>query len=71
MLPRQPQFRSPSGSLSDNKQKINPTSGVNNTERKNAHPKPMRRLAPTSPTKAATKVSEIRPKSNNVKPIIS
>lgn len=71
MLPRQPQFRSPSGSLSDKRQKIRPMKGVNSTDRKNVHPKPMRRLAPTSPTKAATKVSEIRPKSNNVKAIMS
>lgn len=70
MLPRHPQLRSPSGSLSDNRQIIKPIRGVNSTERKNVQPKPILRLAPSSPTKAATKVSEIRPKSNNVKAIM-
>lgn len=69
MLPKQPQFLSPSGKLSDKSAKTNPMSGVNSTDKKKVHPNPMRLLAPTNPTNADTKVSDSNPKINNVKPI--
>ena len=66
MLPRQPHLRSPSGSLSDNKHNTSPMNGVNNIDSRNVQPNPMRRLAPTSPTNAARKVSDKSPKTSNV-----
>lgn len=71
ILPKQPQFLSPSGNLSDSKQKISPINGVNNTDKKNVHPNPILLLAPTNPTSAARKVSLSNPKINNVNPITS
>lgn len=70
-LPRQPQFLSPSGNLSDSKQKISPINGVNNTDKKNVHPNPILLLAPTNPTKAAKNVSLSNPKIKSVNPIVS
>ena len=70
MLPRQPQFRCPSGSLSDNRQMIKPMSGVKRTDKKKVHPKPILLLAPNNPTNAARNESVNNPNINSVNPIV-
>ena len=70
MLPRQPQFRSPFGSLSDNRQMIKPMSDVKRTDKKKVHPKPILLLAPNNPTNAAKKESVNNPNINSVNPIV-
>ena len=70
MLPRQPQFRGPSGSLSDNRQMIKPMSGVKRTDKKKVHPKPILLLAPNNPTNAAKNESVNKPNINSVSPIV-
>ena len=68
-LPKQPHLRSPSGSLSESRQTINPTSGVNRTDKKKVQPKPIFLLAPISPTKAAKNEPLNNPKTNSDNPI--
>ena len=70
MLPRQPHLRSPWGRGSDIRHIISPMKGVSRTDRKNAHPNPMLRRAPTSPTRAARKVSDKIPNMSNVSAIV-
>ena len=70
ILPKHPQFLSPSGNLSDNNAMTKPINGVNNTDKKNVQPNPILLLAPTNPTNAARKVSLSNPKIKSVKPIM-
>ena len=70
MLPRQPQLRSPSGSLSDKSAIISPMNGVKSTEKKNVQPKPIRLLAHTNPTNTAKNVLLNNPKIKRVSAII-
>ena len=70
ILPRQPQFLSPSGNLSDSKHIIKPINGVNRIDKKNVQPNPILLLAPTNPTNAARNVSLSNPKIKSVKPIL-
>lgn len=70
MLPRHPHLRSPWGRGSDIRHIISPMKGVSRTDRKNAHPNPMLRRAPTSPTRAARKVSDKIPNMSNVSAIV-
>ena len=70
ILPKQPHLRSPSGSLSESRQTTNPTNGVNRTDKKKVHPKPILLLAPNSPTRAAKNESLNNPKINSDNPIV-
>ena len=70
MLPRHPQFLSPSGNLSDSKHIIKPINGVNKTDKKNVQPNPILLLAPTKPTKAAKNESVNNPKIRRVSAIV-
>lgn len=48
---------------------IKPMRGVNRTDKKNAHPKPIFLLAPTKPTNAARNESDNNPNIKSVNPM--